>query len=105
MKRFDAIKRPSQHERRDVYDVFHIWPHGVTFNGVKFTSTCHVYLADSQGSPHRVHMYLPGVPHEEVDLRWGQEWYGHPANFGIFSVTVPAGVRVHAFWEITAGKA
>jgi hypothetical protein len=115
MDRFQGIERPekSRHGGNRTWDIFHVWPDGTQRDGVRFTSTVHVYAAEppsTAGGKARVRLWVPGGregQRGDVDfqLGWGEEIWAPVGDWGMASVVSLDDVPLSFYWELTPGKA
>ncbi len=110
MDRFEGIERAKsvRHQNKRTWDIFHVWPDGFQRDGVRFSSTVHVYIAEppSGSQKARVRLWVPegqtGEP--EHTLAFGEELWAPVPTWGIASVVSVDDVPLHFYWELTAGK-
>ena len=112
MDRFEGIEREKslRHDGKLTWDIFHVWPDGFQRDGVRFTSTVHVYIAEPPKSAKeaRVRLWIPGPGGQQGDpehtIGFGEELWAPVAGWGIASVVSMDDVPLHFYWELSAGK-
>ena len=113
MNRYEGIERSekARHGGKPTWDIFHVWPDQTVRDGVRYTSTVHVYPAEppKSGSA-KVRLWIPGgrAPGQqgevEHEIGWGTEIWAAVADWGMASVVSTSGDPLHFYWELSAGK-